>query len=294
MRLLLALCLAVVALPAAAKADSQQPLQVAAAENMWGSIAAQLGGNRVQVRSVITDPSTDPHSYEPTPSDARMLAGAKIAIVNGIGYDTWASRLLAADGGGRTIVSVGDVLGLGNGDNPHQWYSPSAVRKVTTAISAAYIRADPAGARYFTARRRWFETRALARYDALRAEIRRRFAGVPVGYSESIFQPLGASLGLRLLTPPGFAKAVAEGGEVSIRDKETVARQLRRHEIRIWVFNSQNVTPEVDQANNLARAAHVPVATVTETLSPATVSFEQWQSAELERLIAALHRATGR
>ncbi len=294
MRFLLALWLAVAVLPGAATAGAGPTLEVVAAENMWGSIAAQLGGNRVQVRSVITDPSTDPHSYEPTPSDARTLAGAKIAIVNGIGYDSWASRLLAADGGGRTVISVGDVLGLGDGDNPHQWYSPAAVRKVVDAITAAYVRADPASSRYFAARKRWFEGRALARYNALRAEIHRRFAGVPVGYSESIFEPLGTSLGLRLLTPQGFAKAVAEGGEVSIRDKEAVARQLRRHEVAVWVFNSQNVTPEVEQANDLARAAHIPVATVTETLSPATVDFEQWQAAQLERLIAALHRATGR
>ena len=117
---------------------------------------------------------------------------------------------------------------------------------------------------------------------------------MPVGYSESIFEPLGASLGLRLLTPSGFAKAVAEGTDVSVRDKETVERQLRRHQVKVWVFNSQNVTPEVEQATALARAKHIPVATVTETLSPATLNFEQWQSAELEALIAALHRATGR
>jgi zinc/manganese transport system substrate-binding protein len=292
-RLLLALCLAAAALPAAATAGPST-LQVVAAENMWGSIAAQLGGDRTRVRSVISDPATDPHSYEPTPSDARLLAGAKIAIVNGIGYDTWASRLLAADGGGRDVISVGDVLGLGDGDNPHQWYSPSSVRKVVAAITAAYVRADPVDARYFAAQRRRFETKALAHYNALRAEIRRRFARVPVGYSESIFEPLGASLGLRLLTPPGFPKAIAEGSEVSVRDKETVERQLRRHEIAVWVYNSQNVTPEVEQANTLARSEHIPVATVTETLSPATLDFEQWQAAQLEALLGALHRATGR
>jgi zinc/manganese transport system substrate-binding protein len=186
------------------------------------------------------------------------------------------------------------VLGLGDGANPHQWYSPAAVRRMASAITAALVRADPADARYFAAQKRRFETKRLARYDALRAEIRRRFAGVPVGYSESIFEPLGTSLGLRLVTPPGFPKAVAEGSEVSVRDKEAVERQLRRHEVEVWVFNSQNVTPEVEQANALARAEHIPVATVTETLSPATLDFEQWQVAELEALIGALHRATGR
>ena len=237
------------------------------------------------MRSIIVDPATDPHSYEPTPSDARTMAGAKIAIVNGIGYDTWASRLLAADGGGRTVVSTSATCsGSRDGDNPHQWYSPAVRpqggRRDHRRLRPAPTRPTP---RYFAARKRWFETKALARYDALRAEIRRRFAGVPVGYSESIFEPLGASLGLRLLTPPGFAKAVAEGGEVSVRDKETVdAAASPSTQIEVWVFNSQNVTPEVEQANALARAEHIPVATVTETLSPATLDFEQWQVAELE------------
>ena len=80
--------------------------------------------------SIIVNPDTDPHSYEPTPSDARTMAGAKIAIVNGIGYDKWASQLLAANPvSGRTVLDVGDVLGLKEGDNPHQWYSPPRCRR---------------------------------------------------------------------------------------------------------------------------------------------------------------------
>ncbi len=295
MRFLLALCLAL-ALPGAAGAAGPPPrFDVVAAENVWGSIAAQLAGNRATVRSILVNPATDPHSYEPTPSDARAIAGAKVVIVNGIGYDDWASHLIAADGsGGQTVVSAGDVLGLSQGDNPHQWYSPSAVRKVVAAITAAYTRTDPEDAGYFELQRGRFETEALARYDSLRAEIRRRFAGVPVGYSESIFAPLGASLGLRLLTPPGFAKAIAEGGDVSLQDQRTVERQLRGRLVKVWVENTQNVTPEVEQLTSLARTERIPVATVTETLSPATLDFEQWQVVELERLIAALHRATGR
>jgi zinc/manganese transport system substrate-binding protein len=268
-------------------------LRVVAAENFWGSIAGQLAGDRGSVRSIIVDPATDPHSYEPTPSDARTLADSTVAIVNGIGYDNWASQLLAADGGaGRIVVSAGTVLGLGPGANPHQWYSPAAVERVVGAIVAAFDRADPAGARYFAARRRLFETVLLARYDALRAEIRRRFAGVPVGYSESIFAPLGRSLGLKLLTPPSFAKAVAEGTDVSAQDKETVERQAREHLIKVWVVNSQNITPEVQQVEALAEAAHIPIVTITETLSPPTVDFEQWQVAQLLRLRGALQAAT--
>jgi zinc/manganese transport system substrate-binding protein len=269
-------------------------LQVVAAENFWGSIAAQLGGKQVELHSIIVNPDTDPHSYEPTAADARAMAGAQMAIVNGIGYDEWASRLLSANSSGeRSVLDVGKLLGLQTGANPHQWYSPAHVHAVIGKITAEYERLRPAQTAYFQQRKHVFETQGLARYQALIREIRARYAGVPVGYSESIFQPLGEALGLKLLTPYDFAKAIAEGTEVTAQDKQTVDRQASSREIDVWVFNSQNVTPDVKRVNELASAAHVPVATVTETLSPASASFQQWQAAELESLRAALRKATG-
>jgi zinc/manganese transport system substrate-binding protein len=271
-------------------------LRVVAAENFWGSIASQLGGSRVAVSSIIVNPDTDPHSYEPTAADARTIAGTGLAIVNGIGYDNWASKLLAAgpaEGRGM-VLNVGGALGLKDGDNPHQWYSPASVKRVVGEIVADYDRLDPTGADYYAELERAFETRALARYDDLRTQIRRRYAGTPVGYSESIFRPLGEDLGLRLITPYSFAKAIAEGGEVTAQDKQTVDRQTERREIKVWVFNSQNVTPDVQRVNEIARAHGIPIATVTETLAPASDTFEQWQVAQLEGLLRALGAGTGR
>jgi zinc/manganese transport system substrate-binding protein len=270
-------------------------LQVVAAENFWGSIAAQLAGSKATVRSIIVNPDPDPHSYDATAADARSFAAARLAIVNGIGYDDWAPKLLAASPlSGRITLNVGGLLGRHAGDNPHQWYSPSNVMRVVAAISSDLARLDPGDAAYFRARERAFATTALARYHALIAEIRARYHGVAVGYSESIFQPLGAALGLRLLTPYSFAKAIAEGTDVTAADKQTVDRQAQQRLIKVWVFNSQNVTPDVQRVNQLARAAGIPIATVTETLSPARDSFQQWQVGELEGLARALARGTGR
>jgi zinc/manganese transport system substrate-binding protein len=269
--------------------------QVVAAENFWGSIAAQLAGEKADVTSIIVNPATDPHSYEPTARDARTMAGAQMAIVNGLGYDAWAPRLLrASPSNGRVELDVGKALGLSEGTNPHQWYSPSAVRRVIEAIVAGYDRLDPSAASYFAQREQSFLEHDLARYDALRREIRDRYAGTPVGYSESIFRPLGEDLRLKLLTPYSFAKAIAEGNDVTAQDKQTVDDQARQRLIRIWVFNSQNVTPDVQRVNELAREERIPIATVTETLSPAGDSFEQWQSAQLEGLARALHAASRR
>ncbi len=270
-------------------AGSDGKLQVVAAENFWGSIAAQLGGDRVRVRSIIVNPDTDPHSYEPTAEDARTMAGARLAIVNGVGYDEWASKLLAASPlSGRVTLNVGQLLGLREGDNPHRWYFPADVYAVIGQIAHDYEHLLPDAKGYFEQRRHTFETHGLARYNQLRREIRERYAGTPVGYSESIFQGLGENLALKLATPYSFAKAVAEGSEVTAQDKRTVDGQAERHKIAVWVFNSQNVTPDVQRVNELARAAHIPIATVTETLSPASDDFEQWQVAELEGLERAL------
>jgi zinc/manganese transport system substrate-binding protein len=284
--------------PAASAAGARHApaaFQVVAVESVWGSIARQLAGPKVAVTSIIVNPSTDPHDYQPNASDARALAGARLTIVNGIGYDRWASKLIAANPvSGRSVLDVGRLLGLKEGDNPHQWYNPASVSKVVDAIVAAYRQIDPADGRYFAAQKRHFKAVSLKTYDRLRAQVRRRFGGVPVGYSESIFQPLGRDLHLKLLTPRGFAKAVTEGADISAKDKQTVDRQAQRRLIKVWVFNSQNTTPDIERINAICKTRDIPVATVTETLSPASLNFEQWQVAQLRTLIAALHRATGR
>jgi zinc/manganese transport system substrate-binding protein len=269
--------------------------EVVAAENFWGSIAAQLAGDRAQVSSIIVNPGTDPHSYEPTARDARAMADARMTIVNGLGYDGWAPRLLrGSPSGERVVLDVGRELGLPDGANPHQWYSPRSVLRVVDAIVAGYDRIEPGAASYFARRKRAFLRRGLARYEMLLRRIRARYAGTPVGYSESIFQPLGEALGLKLLTPPGFAKAISEGDDVTASDKQTVDDQVRRRQIAVWVLNAQNVTPDVQRVSEIARARGIPVATVTETLSPPGASFERWQSDQLEGLVRALAKATGR
>jgi len=131
------------------------PLRVVAAENFWGSIAAQLAGSKATVTSIINRPSIDPHDYEPTPADARAFARAQLVVVNGVGYDPWADRLLSADPvGHRIALKVGDVVGVAPGANPHRWYAPADVEKVIATVTADLQRLDPGDAAYFTARPR--------------------------------------------------------------------------------------------------------------------------------------------
>ena len=275
--------------------SSGDRVRVVAAENFWGSIAAQLGGDRVHVTSVITSPATDPHDYEPTAVDARTLAGAQMAIVNGIGYDPWAPKLIAANPvHGRIVLTVGDLVGIKPGGNPHRWYSPSNIQTVIEGIVHDYSTLDPRDATYFKQQQASFETHGLARYEALIATIKRKYHGVPVGASESIFAPLAQALGLDLITPPSFLKAISEGTEPTAADITTIDRQIAKRQIKVWVYNSQNSTPDVKRITDAARGRRIPITTITETLTPASATFQAWQTRQLQALQGALARATDR
>jgi zinc/manganese transport system substrate-binding protein len=274
---------------------STRGVAVVAAENFWGSIATQIAGDRASVQSIITNPAQDPHSYEPSANDARLLATSQLAIVNGLGYDPWAAKLLAANPSSkRVVLTVGGVLELHDGDNPHRWYSPADVNSIAYYIAAALSNLDPKNADFYAARLATFETKDLHAYYQLIAQIKRRYQGVPVGASESIFALQAQPLGLHLLTPASFMKAISEGTDVSAQDTITTQDQIARHQIKVWIYNSQNATPQVQRLTAAARANHIPVVTITETLTPATATFEQWQTAQLERIERALHEATGR
>ena len=275
-------------------AGNARVVRVAAAENFWGSLAAQVGGSHARVTSIIANPNTDPHSYEPTAADARAVASAQLAIVNGVGYDPWMSRLLAADEGEHiSVLNVGAALGVPADGNPHRWYNPADVRAVVGRLTAGLSKADPRDRGYFARRAARLMKVGFRRYHALIGMIRNRYAGTPVGASESIFEMLAPSLGLRLITPASFLKAITEGTEVSAADKRTIDAQISGHRIKIYVYNSQNVTPDVQAQLSAARAARIPVASITETMTPPTTSYQAWQVRQLRGIAAALAAAEG-
>jgi zinc/manganese transport system substrate-binding protein len=270
-------------------------LTVAASINAWGSVLAQLGGTHVRETSIITNPATDPHVYEPTPADGRTIADSRLFLENGIGYDPWAAKALAASpDSSRVVLDVGQLLAIPAGGNPHRWYSPANVETVADTITSDLKRLDPADAAYFDNQRRVFENTALAEYHRLISAIKATYAGTPVGASESIFAPLSDALGLNLLTPASFLKAISEGTDPSAADKAAIDAQITQKKIKVYVFNTQNSTPDVAAQVSAARKQGIPVTGVTETLSPANASFQDWQVAQLKALQAALKQATGK
>ena len=278
-----------------ATSGSSGPVQVVAAENFWGSIAAQVGGSHVHVTSIIVDPNADPHSYEPTAADGRTVADAQYVIVNGAGYDPWADKLLQANPvSGRKELNVGDFNGKHEGDNPHMWYNPDYVTAVANKIRDDLKALDPTDAAAFDQSAQAFLTTGLAHYHDLIAAIKAKYSGVPVGATESIFSYLAPALGLNLVTPYSYLKAVSEGQDISAADQATVEQQINQKQIKVLIYNSQNTPNNIQALINRAMANHIPVATITETLTPATASFQDWQSAQLQGIQTALAKATGK
>ena len=266
-------------------------ISVVAAERSWGSIAEQLGGDRVQVTSIIHGPGSDPHDYEATPRDARRMAAAQYVIVNGVGYDSWTHDVLDANPADRrALLDVGALLGVDDGANPHRWYFPSDVMRVVDQIVADYEAIDPAHHDYFEEQRAQFESTALKRYAALLSRIKAEFTGTPVGASETIVDGIAFATGLDVRTPDGFRQAISEGTDPTAEDRATVDRQLSDHQIRVFVYNEQNATPDVTSLVTEARHAGIPVVAFTES-PPEDVSFQDWQAQQLQSLLDALTRA---
>jgi zinc/manganese transport system substrate-binding protein len=268
-------------------------VRVVAAEDFWGSIVAQVGGTHAQVQSLIASPETDPHSYEPTAADARRVADAQVVVYNGAGYDPWMPRLLAADGGTRAVRDVARLVGVAPGGNPHLWYSPSYVAQFIAATTDDLASADPADGAYFRARAEQYMQVGLAGYHAAIASIRARYAGTPVGASESVVVYLCRALGLDLVTPPSFLRAVTEGTDVSAADTAVIDAQIRTRTIAVYLENTQNLTPDVQAQARAARSARVPLVAVSETLEPAGATFQAWQTRQLDALAHALGSARG-
>ena len=262
-----------------------------AGENFWGSIAAQLGGSKVSVQSVVTDPNAEPHEYESNTNDARAFADADLVILNGAGYDNWGQKLLDANTSShRLVLNIAQLLGRKPGDNPHFWYAPDYVVAVADKITAEYKTIDPSSGSYFDQQRSAFTT-ALKPYSDRIAEIKSKYAGKPIGSTESIFVYMARALGLDLISPPEFMDAVAEGTDPPASAFATFHDQVAGKSIKVLVYNVQASSALTANLKSLAQQQKIPLVGVSETLQPVGATFQDWQAAQLAALEAALASA---
>jgi len=275
----------------ASQVDTAQSavIPVVAAENFWGSLMSQLGGSRTQVLSIVTDPNADPHEYESNSQDAQAIAGAALVIVNGAGYDDWATKLIAASNTPHQVVlNVANLLGKKEGDNPHFWYSPYYVNDTVKAMYSDLVSIDPADAAYFTQQYANLNA-SLGIYNARIHEIRQQFAGAKVASTESIFVYLANATGLILVSPPAFMDAVAEGNDPPAQSVVQFQQLLQNGTVSVLVYNAQTVTPLTQSIKALAASKGIPIVAVTETIQPPDVPFQVWMNAELIALQNALN-----
>jgi zinc/manganese transport system substrate-binding protein len=264
-------------------------VHVVAAENMWGNIVAQVGGRHASVASIITDPSSDPHLYSSNPRDAARLAQANLVVVNGLGYDDFARKLLAAaPNAKRRVLSVADVVKPGGHDpNPHLWYDVPRLPAVARAIADALAAEDPRDAGYFRANAARF-ARNLGLLNATLAAIRKRHPRAPVAYTERVPGYLLEAAGLTIKTPTGFASAIESGSEPAPADTQRLNDLINGHKIRALLYNSQAVSAVTKRLRALATRSGVPVVAVTETLPPDEPNFQTWQAHQAQALLKAL------
>ena len=265
-------------------------LQIVAAENFWGSLVSQLGGARVNVLSIVTDPNADPHEYESNTADAIAIADAQLVIVNGAGYDDWALQLIAAsDTPHQVVLNVQELIGQTVGANPHFWYSPTYVNETVNAMYQDLVSIDPSHTSYYTQQYAALNA-SLAVYNGRIDEIRQDFAGAKVASTESIFVYLAAACGLDLVSPPAFMEAVAEGNDPPAQSIVQFDNLITNGTIVMLVYNEQTVTPLTQSIKSLAAQYNIPIVGVTETVQPKDVAFQVWMNAELLDIQNALNQ----
>jgi zinc/manganese transport system substrate-binding protein len=271
----------------AASGGSSGPIAVVAGENFWGSIASQIGGAHVKVTSIISDPNTDPHEYETDPNDAAAVARARFVIENGVGYDSFLADQLK-NSGSKQVLDIQQLVGVtGSDPNPHLWYSPTYVQQAAAAIEKQLAADDPADADTFAANLATF-LKAYQPYLTTIAEIKSRYDGAAISYTERVPGYLVDAAGLHLGTPASFSQAVEDGTDPTPADTAAFNADLAQHKVKVLLYNSQVVDVQTTKIKATATSAGIPIVGVSETIPSQFANFQDWQIAQAKALLAAL------
>jgi zinc/manganese transport system substrate-binding protein len=260
---------------------------VVAAENFYGDIVGQIGGDHVAVTSIIVDPSVDPHEYEVSAKDGAAVANARLIIQNGLGYDSFMARLMkASPRQDRKLIVVGSLMGRKDGDNPHVWYDPATMPRLARVVAESLVELDPAHAASYRGWLRAFMVSMKQVNDEV-ARLKARYGGTPVGATEPVFGYMADALGLNVLTPRAFQKAIEEGEEPPAAAVAQMEDQLRNHLVKVLLYNRQTVTPITSKVQARAKQLGIPVVGVTEMEPPGKI-YQQWMLGQLAQLDTAL------
>ena len=265
-----------------------QGMAVLGTENFYADLLAQIGGTRVTVSSILNDPSADPHEYEANPQTAKLVADAKLVIVNGFGYDGFMDKLLGASTRpDRVVLNVQDILNRPADDNAHVWYDPATMPKVADAAAAALSKLDPQNASYFAAQKTAYLA-ALKPIDDKISALKARYAGAPVAFTEPVAEYQADAIGLDVLTPVGFMRAIEQGIDPAPADVAAERDLLTGKKVKALLYNSQVTSPLTKEIYDLAVTSGVPVVGVAETIPPRSKTYQEWMLSQLRELETAL------
>jgi zinc/manganese transport system substrate-binding protein len=272
-----------------ASAAASTAIDVVASSNVWGDITKQIGGEHVNVTSILSDPNADPHEYEADAKTGVAISKAQLVVENGLGYDDFMDKLLAASpNANRTVLNAADVMKISGSDaNPHIWYDIAKLPDVATAIADQLGKLDPIDAATFTSNAKTF-TDSLTPITAAIDNIKVKYPGAPVGYTERVPGYLVEASGLKLATPASFAQSIEDGNDPSVADNSAMDAALTSKAIKVLLFNGQVTSPATNAVKQLAQSSGVPVVGVTETLPPTDKHFQAWQLRQINEITTAL------
>ncbi|HWG00522.1 MAG TPA: zinc ABC transporter substrate-binding protein [Trebonia sp.] len=259
------------------------------AENQYANVIAQVGGRYVHVGALLSNPSTDPHTFEASVTVAKQVGQARLVVQNGLGYDSFMNSIeAAAPSADRKVIDVQRLLGLPDSTpNPHLWYDPGTMPKVATAVARDLTSIEPAYAGYFQANARKFAA-SLGAWRASLEQFARTNRNVKFASTEPVADYLLQAAGAENLTPWSFQTAVMNGTDPSPQDVATEKGLLSERKVSALIYNEQVTDPLTESLIALAGQEHIPVVGVYETMPEPGYDYQSWMLAETSALRRAV------
>jgi zinc/manganese transport system substrate-binding protein len=263
------------------------------AENEYANVISQIGGRYVTTTAILSNPNTDPHTFESSPDVAQVVSAATLIVQNGVGYDDFMDKIEAASpNSGRKVINVQHLLGLPDSTpNPHLWYKPTTMPAVAEAIGKDLSTLDPSHSSYFTANVVKFKTSLTPWYQAI-AAVKAAFPSAPVATTEPVGDYMLEAAGTDNLTPFTFQADVMNGTDPSPQDVTIQNGLFTQHKVKVFVYNQQVTDSLTESLLTLAHQNKIPVVGVYETMPTPGYDYQSWMLAEVRALHDALANGT--
>ena len=259
------------------------------AENEYADVIQQVGGKYVQVSAIMSNPNTDPHTFEASASVARLVSSAQLVVQNGVGYDGFMNTIEnAAPSSSRKVIVVQNLLGLPTDTpNPHLWYKPVTMPAVANAVAADLAALSPAHASYFKANASAFVS-SLAAWGNAIAAFKAKYPNTPVATTEPVADYMLQAIGADNLTPFAFQADIMNGTDPSAQDVDVERSLFTQHKVKVFVYNQQVTDSLTESFISLAQANGIPVVGVYETMPVPGYDYQSWMLAEVQDLQKAV------